>query len=287
MVASELGDRKVRNDPQVTDPGHGQGINPSPESGWIVIDNLSKSYQRPKAEPVLALDATSFSVQRGEFIVVVGPSGCGKTTLLNILAGLLPATSGRASLAGTPVAGPRRDIGVVFQSPTLLPWRTVLQNIMMPVVVQNLDRAAMLSRAHQLIELVGLKGFEDRLPQELSGGMQQRAGICRALVHDPDVLLMDEPFGALDAMTRDTMNLELLKVWRESRKTIVLITHGISEAVFLADRVLVMTPRPGRLAEEVVIDLPRPRRLDMLHSPEAGVFIDRIRSHFEGAEISK
>ncbi|MGI8709509.1 MAG: ABC transporter ATP-binding protein [Acidimicrobiales bacterium] len=247
---------------------------------WIFVDGLAKTYWPAKSAPVQALESTSFRVQRGEFICVVGPSGCGRTTLLNVLAGLIPRSAGDVSLADRPVNGPRRDIGVVFQSPTLLPWRTILDNVMIPVQVQKLQRSIYLDRAKQLIEMVGLSGFEDSYPDELSGGMQQRAGICRALVHDPDVLLMDEPFGALDAMTREFMNMELLRIWQESGKTIVLITHGISEAVFLADRVFVMTARPGRLAEEITIDLPRPRSLDMLQTPEVGAFIKRIRQHF-------
>jgi len=260
-------------------------VSPSPGGaveGWIEVDGLTKVYRPAKGAPVFALAPTTFSVQRGEFIVVVGPSGCGKTTLLNILAGLVPKTRGVVNLAGSPVDGPRRDIGVVFQAATLLPWRTVMQNVMIPVQVQKLDKRRHRQRAKELIEMVGLGGFENSYPAELSGGMQQRAGICRALVHDPDVLLMDEPFGALDAMTRDQMNLELLRIWQQSGKTIVLITHGITEAVFLADRVFVMTPRPGRLAEVIPITLERPRRLEMMQTTEAGDFVSRIRTHFAG-----
>jgi NitT/TauT family transport system ATP-binding protein len=246
----------------------------------ITVDALSKIYRTAQGVPVQALAEANFTVAQGEFITVVGPSGCGKTTLMNILAGLVPPTSGRVTLNGTPIDGPRRDIGVVFQAPTLLPWRTILQNVMIPAAVQRLDPAAARDRALALIRSVGLAGFEDRYPKELSGGMQQRAGICRALVHDPGLLLMDEPFGALDAMTREYMNLELLRIWHERQKTVVLITHGISEAVILADRIVVMTPRPGQIAEIITVNLPRPRTLDMLQTPEAGALIARIRAHF-------
>jgi NitT/TauT family transport system ATP-binding protein len=170
---------------------------------------------------------------------------------------------------------------MVFQHPTLLPWRTVTQNVLVPVEVQRLDKRRYRERAAELLALVGLAGFEDKYPNELSGGMQQRAGICRALVHDPDVLLMDEPFGALDAMTREQMNLELLRIWAEAGKTVVFITHSISEAVFLADRVLVMSPRPGRVVEIVDVDLPRPRDLEVMGTDRVGALVSRIRRHFK------
>jgi NitT/TauT family transport system ATP-binding protein len=219
-------------------------------------------------------------MEDGEFITVVGPSGCGKSTLLNMLAGLLTPSSGEILLQGTPVKGPRRDVGIVFQAPVLLPWRTVFQNTMLPVQVQHRDRKVYESRAHQLIDMVGLGGFADKYPFELSGGMQQRAAIVRALVHDPAILLMDEPFGALDAMTREQMNVELLRIWRESRKTVVFITHSIPEAVFLADRCLVFCPRPGRLVDIVDVDLPRPRDLSVMNTPEFGRYVQRIRAAF-------
>ena len=256
------------------------------ESAFISVDRLEKVYRPFHGAPVRAIVETSFGIRRGEFITVVGPSGCGKTTLLNILAGLVSRTTGSVLLDGTPVDGPRRDIGVVFQAPTLLPWRTVLQNVMLPAEIQNLDPATSLERARGLIASVGLAGFEHAHPKELSGGMQQRAGICRALVHDPGLLLMDEPFGALDAMTREYMNLELLRIWSERKKTVLLITHSISEAIILADRVFVMTLRPGRIAEIIDVTFPRPRTLNMLQTPEAGTLIARIRSHFAYMEKS-
>jgi NitT/TauT family transport system ATP-binding protein len=186
-------------------------------------------------------------------------------------------------MQGRPLRGPSRAIGVVFQTPVLLPWRTVLGNVMVPVEVQRRDRAEFETRARQLIATVGLSGFETKYPHELSGGMQQRVGICRALVHDPSFLLMDEPFGALDAMTREALNEELLRIWSASRKTILLVTHSIAEAVYLADRVVVMTPRPGRIVDIIFIDLPRPRTLAVQNTGEFGRFVTRIRRHFSAA----
>jgi NitT/TauT family transport system ATP-binding protein len=230
------------------------------------------------AAGVLALSDISFNVADGEFIVVVGPSGCGKSTLLKVLAGLLAPTEGQADLRGTPIKGPRRDIGVVFQSPVLFPWRSVLENVMLPVDVQGLDRHEMKKRARGLIDLVGLSGFEDRYPRELSGGMQQRVGIVRALIHDPAILLMDEPFGALDAMTREAMNVELQRIWMERRKTVLFITHSTAEAVFLADRVIVMTPRPGRIGDDFRVELARPRKLEVMNTERFGVYVKRVRA---------
>jgi NitT/TauT family transport system ATP-binding protein len=245
----------------------------------IAVRRLAKSYATAGG-PVVALDAIDFAVDDGEFIAVLGPSGCGKSTLLKILAGLFAPSGGEAALRGTAITGPRRDIGVVFQSPVLFPWRSVLQNVLLPADVQRLGRAQHERTALDLLSLVGLGGFEHRYPWELSGGMQQRAAIVRALIHDPALLLMDEPFGALDAMTREQMNLELQRIWLERRKTVVFVTHSIPEAVFLADRVLVMTPRPGRIAETVAVDMPRPRSLEVMNTAEFGSFVARIRRHF-------
>ncbi|HRK20154.1 MAG TPA: ABC transporter ATP-binding protein [Hyphomicrobiaceae bacterium] len=253
------------------------GSNPGATSRpAIAIDHITLRYgSGPKA--VTALDDIGFDVSEGEFVSVVGPSGCGKSTLLKILAGLLPPTAGTAALNGTPIDGPRRDIGVVFQSPVLFPWRTVLGNVLLPADVQGLDRAAMRQRALDLVKLVGLTGFEDNYPRELSGGMQQRVGIIRALIHDPALLLMDEPFGALDAMTRENMNVELQRIWMERRKTVMFITHSTAEAVFLADRVVVMTPRPGRVGDIFEVDLPRPRSLEVMNTEKFGGYVSRIR----------
>ncbi len=243
----------------------------------IGIRNLSRRFGAGRS-PIVALDNISLSIGEGEFVSIVGPSGCGKTTLLKILAGLDRPSEGQATLRGTPIAGPRKDIGIVFQSPVLFPWRTVLDNVLLPVDVQRLGRSACMARAHALIDMVGLNGFADRYPSELSGGMQQRVGLARALVHEPAMLLMDEPFGALDALTRENMNLELQRIWMETRRTVVFITHSISEAIFLGDRVLVMTPRPGRVQIELKIDLPRPRDLSVISSPEFGAYANQIRS---------
>ncbi|MBP1784057.1 NitT/TauT family transport system ATP-binding protein [Micromonospora sp. HB375] len=255
------------------------------EDSWIEIDGLDKEYRPWKSAPTLALSDINLTVRRGEFISVVGPSGCGKTTLLKILAGLSPKTGGAVRIAGRDVTKPLPEVGMVFQAPTLLPWRTIFDNVMVPAEIQRLDPRRHRERAQQLLEMVGLNGFEQKYPHELSGGMQQRAGICRALVHDPAVLLMDEPFGALDAMTREYMNVELLRIWQESNQTIVLVTHSIPEAVFLSDRVVVLSPRPGRIAEVMDIDLERPRELGIMSSDRAGVYVERIRRHFNAAGV--
>ncbi len=245
----------------------------------IAVEHLSKVYPSRTGD-VTALRDIDFCIGEGQFVAIVGPSGCGKSTLLKILVGLLRASAGRVLLKGTPVDAPRRDIGVVFQAPVLFPWRTVLRNVLLPADVQGLDRAQSRARAMELLRLVGLSGFEGRYPWELSGGMQQRAALVRALVHDPSLLLMDEPFGALDAMTREQMNLELQRIWLEQQKTVLFITHSIPEAVFLADRVLVMTPRPGRLIDDVQVGLPHPRPLEIMNTPEFGACVKRIRQCF-------
>jgi len=246
----------------------------------IEVTNLEKTYATRGRAMVQALAGISLEIAAGEFVTIVGQSGCGKTTLLKILAGLLARSAGTVMLRGQAVDGPSRDIGIVFQDPVLLPWRTVLDNVMLPVQVLGLDRRAYGARALSLLTLGGLAGFEDKYPHELSGGMRQRVAIARALVHDPSLLLMDEPFGALDAMTREYMNVELLRIWAESGKTIVFITHSIPEAVFLADRVVVMSARPGRIQEIVSIALPRPRDLDMMASDDFGVYTRKIRRLF-------
>lgn len=242
----------------------------------ISVKGLSLRYGR-RSDGVLALSNIGFSVADGEFIAVVGPSGCGKSTLLKILAGLLPPSEGQADLKGTPIRGPRRDIGVVFQSPVLFPWRSVIGNVLLPADVQGLNPTEMRKRALDLIKMVGLSGFEDRYPRELSGGMQQRVGIVRALLHDPAILLMDEPFGALDAMTRESMNVELQRIWMERRKTVLFITHSTAEAVYLADRVIVMTARPGQIRDEFKVDLPRPRSLEVMNTEGFGAYVKRVR----------
>jgi len=254
-------------------------------SSVIAVNALTKRYAA-RTGTVSALEEISFSVGEGEFVAVVGPSGCGKSTLLKILAGILPSTAGEARLRGAAIAGPRKDIGVVFQAPVLFPWRSVLDNVLLPIDVQGLGREGHRQDALDLLNLVGLQGFEGRYPWELSGGMQQRVAITRALVHDPAMLLMDEPFGALDAMTREHMNVELQRLWQARAKTVLFITHSIAEAVFLADRVVVMTPRPGRVAELLDIDLPRPRTLDMMSTEPFGDYVRRIRTHFGATGVT-
>jgi NitT/TauT family transport system ATP-binding protein len=246
----------------------------------VRVGDLQKIYRTRDGNEIHALKDVDLAIAEREFVSIVGPSGCGKTTLLKILCGVLARSSGEVLVGGRPIDGPSRDVGVVFQAPVLLPWRTVLQNVMVPIRIQGRALAEFEVRARRLISMVGLAGFEHKYPSELSGGMQQRVGICRALVHDPSFLLLDEPFGALDAMTREAMNEELQRIWRESQKTVMLVTHSIPEAVYLADRVVVMTPRPGRIVDVIRIDLPRPRQLAMHNTPEFGRYVSAIRAHF-------
>jgi NitT/TauT family transport system ATP-binding protein len=250
---------------------------------YISIRGLSKTFRAEGAEGVTALRNINCSISQGSFVTVVGPSGCGKSTLLRIIAGLLDYSEGVVSLDDQAIHGTRRDIGVVFQSSILLPWRTVLQNVMLPAEILGLDLDDARARAMQLLHLVRLDGFENKMPLTLSGGMQQRASIARALLHDPKILLMDEPFGALDALTREQMNLELQRIWRESGKTIFLITHSIPEAVFLGDVVFVMTARPGTLDRIIDVNIPRPRSIDVMGSPEFGAVAQEIRRLFNQA----
>jgi NitT/TauT family transport system ATP-binding protein len=223
------------------------------------------------------------TLTEGSFSSVIGASGCGKSTLLKIMAGLVPPSSGSVMLAGKPVTGPRRDIGMMFQQATLFPWKTTLENIVLPIEIRD-GKAAARARhdeARALLDLVGLKGFDSVYPSELSGGMAQRAAICRMLITEPEVLLLDEPFSALDELTRDYMNMELQRICLARKATAFLVTHSISEAVILSDTVYVMSPRPGRFVETVEIDLPRPRTLDMVTTPRFGALVDRIRGHLD------
>ncbi|MER7351203.1 ABC transporter ATP-binding protein [Streptomyces aurantiacus] len=214
---------------------------------------------RTKKKDVTALEEVSLDVARGEFVAIVGPSGCGKSTLLKLVAGLLAPSAGGVALGGEHVRGPRRDIGFVFQRAALLDWRSARRNILLQAEMRGLPAAGARARADELIRMTGLDGFEDAYPHELSGGMQQRVALCRALLHEPPVLLMDEPFGALDALTREQMNVELHRIWRETDTTVLLVTHSIPEAVYLADRVVVMSPRPGTVTEIIEVGLPRER----------------------------
>ena len=251
----------------------------------IAIENLEKIYATQDGSSIRALGPVSMEVRSREFVSVVGPSGCGKSTLLKIAAGLIPLTRGSIKIHDEQVTAPRRDVGIVFQSPVLLPWKTVLQNVLLPIKVRKERVSDYTDRAMDLINLVGLDGFHAKYPNELSGGMQQRAAIVRALVGDPDILLMDEPFGALDAITRDQMNLELMAIQARTNKTVLFITHGIGEAVFLSDRVVVLGARPGLIIEDLVIDLPRPRKIEHMALPAFGAATTRIRLALERGSV--
>lgn len=242
----------------------------------LAIEHLSKVYQT-ESGPLEALHDISTTVDTGAFVSIIGPSGCGKSTLLKIILGVIGHEGGRAFLRDNPIDGPQVGAGMVFQQPALPPWRKVLANILLPIDVLGLPRREHRDRALHLLDLVGLRGFEDKYPRELSGGMQQRVSICRALIHDPDLLLMDEPFGALDAMTREIMQAEILRIWGDSGKTIVFVTHSIDEAVLLSDRVIVMSPRPGRIVRDMAIDLPRPRAGSLRQTPRFQDYAGQLR----------
>jgi NitT/TauT family transport system ATP-binding protein len=242
----------------------------------VELRNITMRYQAKRGRAVLALEDVDLSIAEGQFVSIVGPSGCGKSTLLKIIMGLTRQTTGEV------VFGPSRShanmLGMVFQQPLLLPWRTVAKNMLISHDLQpRLPRAELDRRVAEQLDMLGLRDFADQYPSELSGGMQQRVGIGRALLHDPRILLMDEPFGALDAMTRDQMGLDQLDIWERDRKTVLFVTHSIPEAVLLSDRVVVMTPRPGRIAEVIDVDLARPRRLEDINTPEFGAIASRIR----------
>jgi NitT/TauT family transport system ATP-binding protein len=245
-------------------------------SAFIEIRGLNKVYETQE-QPLLALRNVDLRIRQGEFISFVGPSGCGKSTLLNIVGGLLDRTDGQLLFRGQDQSSPRREIGMMFQTPVLFAWRTVLENILLPIEVFGLDKEQYHGRANELIELVGLKGFERAYPRQLSGGMQQRVALSRVLIYDPEVLLLDEPFGALDEFTRETMNLELLRIWGGSGKTVLFVTHNINEAVFLSDRVVVMTARPGQIARVIEVDLPRPRSRDHMRLPRFADHVFEVR----------
>jgi NitT/TauT family transport system ATP-binding protein len=247
----------------------------------INIKNLSKTFHA-KSGDVHALANINLNVAAGEFISIVGPSGCGKTTLLRILAGLDTQSEGTASVGSAEAGSSRESVGVVFQRPVLLPWRTVLDNVLLPIELDHRPTRAERESATEILRLVGLGEFLKKYPGQLSGGMQQRVAICRALVHDPKVLLMDEPFGALDAMTRDSLNVEVNRIWRTAQKTAVLITHSIPEAVFLSQRVVVMGPRPGRIIEIVDVPFGPERKLELLGTPEFAKLSAYIRAFFKG-----
>jgi NitT/TauT family transport system ATP-binding protein len=250
----------------------------------IRLERVSRTFRSQDGEDVHALAEVSFDVRANEFVTLVGPSGCGKSTLLRIVAGLIVPTGGEAAIGGEPIRSPREDTGIVFQAPTLLPWASVLDNVLFPIrMMGRVVTEETLARARALVHLAGLDGFEGKSPRELSGGMQQRVAICRALIHDPRILLMDEPFGALDALTREEMTLELLRIWTGQPKTIMFVTHSIPEAVLLANRVVVMSARPGRIAEIIDVSLPRPRSFDMEASANFQECTRRIRTLIFGS----
>ena len=250
---------------------------------YIQMENVNKIYVT-KSGAVTACQNINFNVDESEFIAIVGPSGCGKTTILKMIAGLISYTDGSIMVGGKLVTEPVTNVGIIFQDAVLLDWRDVLSNVLIQCDIRNMNRSKYETVAKKLIKDVGLDGFENKKPFELSGGMRQRVAICRSLVHNPPLLLMDEPFGALDALTREQISMDIQHLWMEQRKTALLITHSISEAVLLADRVLVMTPRPGRIAEIIDIDLPRPRRLDKL-PPRYNELTGHIRDIFKEAGV--
>lgn len=243
----------------------------------IAIDGVAMTYMTKKRGSAEALKPLSLDIRTGEFVSVVGTSGCGKSTLLKIVGGLLKATAGRVTVNGEVVSKPREDMGIVFQNPVLLPWKSVLENVLLVPKIQRLDKRMFRERASDLLRMVGLEGVESKYPFELSGGMQQRTSVVRALVPDPPILLMDEPFGALDAMTREQLNVDLQRIWLENRKTVLFITHSVPEAVFLSDRVVVMGSSPGRVLDVLDIELPRPRSLEVLATPAFGSYTGRVR----------
>jgi NitT/TauT family transport system ATP-binding protein len=251
----------------------------------IYIEGLYKTYSSNDGS-VVALENIDLTIKRNEFVTLVGPSGCGKSTLLKLIGGLARPSRGKLLFDGAPLTAPPRDVGIVFQEAVLLQWRTILDNVLLPTEILGLDRRKSLARAMHLLDMVGLSDFEKRYPRELSGGMQQRASICRALIHNPSVLLMDEPFAALDAMTREELGFELLRIWEADKKTVIFVTHNISEAILLADRVVAMSPRPGRIAKVIEIDLARPRAIDMEFTSSFKAYSDQIRAviyHGSGA----
>lgn len=258
-----------------------KGARPEPQQRppcLLSAENIERVFSSQNGDaPTRALTGVSFCIREGEFVCIVGPSGCGKSTLLRILGGLLEPSSGQVLLHGEPLLGPRQDIGFLFQHANLMPWRTVLANVMLPLEIQQVEDSQAERRAQEVLSLVGLEGFVTAYPRQLSGGMAQRAALARTLVHAPQILLLDEPFGSLDAITRERMNVELLRIRQAFHYTAVMVTHSINEAVFLADRVLVMSQRPGRIVGEIPIPLSRPRTLDVLSSPRFTTAAQSVR----------
>ncbi len=249
------------------------------DNKFVSIEHITKIFETDKGN-VHALDDFSLSIAEGEFLAVVGPSGCGKTTLMMIVAGLLSASSGEVEIKGEKVDGPFTDLGIVFQNHVLLDWLTTMGNILFQIDMRRLPRKQHMQRARELIKMVSLEGFEHCYPYELSGGMKQRCSICRALLHDPPLLLMDEPFGSLDALTREQLGIDLEKIWLHTEKTVLFITHSVQEAVQLADRIIVMTPRPGRIYKEISVELPRPRFEKGIETEDFFPLIEQIKQCF-------
>ena len=249
----------------------------------LVIEDLSVVY-RSRRGALTAVERLSMDIEEGQFVAVLGPSGCGKSTLLKIVSGLMQPAAGQATLDDRVISGPRPDVGIVFQQPTLLPWKTVLANVLVPIRALRQSEAAHRDQAMDLLRLVGLEAFADHYPHELSGGMQQRVGIARGLIHNPRLLLMDEPFAALDAMTRERMSAELQSIWMETNKAVLFITHSIQEAVFLADKIVVLSERPAHVVEVLNVDLPRPRGTDVVADPEFTRLCAHLRKFFSIGE---
>jgi NitT/TauT family transport system ATP-binding protein len=259
---------------------------PGPER-YIEVTEVSKIYRNGTAEAVEAVSSVSFTVSQGQFVAILGPSGCGKSTLLMMVGGLERATSGAISVGGTSMTGPRTSTGIMFQDSTLLPWKSAVDNVLFPIRVLKRPVDAYWDAAHALLDRVGLNGFALKKPHELSGGMRQRVAICRALVYDPELLLMDEPFSALDAITRDEMNELLLDLWQQYTKTALFVTHSIREAVFLADRVLVMTRRPATVVEDLTVPFGRPRSIDIGESREFNEICGHLRARIEDSHFAE
>lgn len=263
--------------PDQTNQMDGDSLNPV-----LSINQMNLTYNSSRG-PIPAIRDLSFSIRKGEFVSILGPSGCGKSTLLRIVSGLLRPTSGKVVLADAEVKAPRPDVGIVFQQPTLLPWKTVLENVLVPIRAMRMPIAEYKDRAHDLLRLVGLGDFVNHYPYELSGGMQQRVGIARGLIHDPAMLLMDEPFAALDAMSREFMMDELQQIWMTTGKSVLFITHSIPEAVYLSDRVLTLSQRPGRVIDDLKIDLPRVRDVETMGQSMFGEYATHLRALFKSS----
>jgi NitT/TauT family transport system ATP-binding protein len=256
------------------------------EGSCVAIRSVSKSFNSRKSV-VHALSSVDLDIRKGEFVSIIGPSGCGKSTLMMLMAGLDTATKGTIEIDKRQIKGPNADIGIVFQQDALLDWRSALSNVMLQSEIRKLDRAASNARAQELLKMVGLEDFHAALPHELSGGMRQRVSICRALLHSPPLLVMDEPFGALDALTRDQLQVDLLRLWTDQKMTVVFITHSISEAVFLSDRIVVMSPRPGKIETIIDVELERPRRLAVRDTPQYTSYVHQVTDIFKSLGVLK